>query len=77
MKIAAITLGVLGVLAIAAAIVYYTVPAHSLPAFMGTLKAKAHRVKRGEAALIIGIVLLVASIVLGVISARNSRRAAY
>lgn len=61
MKILALIIGIVGALAIAAAIVYYTVPAHSLPSILGTLHlhTKAKRVKRGEYALIIGIVLWV------------------
>lgn len=79
MKIASIVLAVIGVLAIAAAIVYYTVPAHSLPSVLGTLHlhTNAKRVKRGEAALIIGIVLLVAAGVVFAVDLRNTRHSAY
>lgn len=73
-----VVLGVLGALAFIAAIIYYTVPAHSLPSFMGTLHihTQAKRVKRGEACIIAGVVLWVIAIVLGVVHVRNTRRMA-
>jgi hypothetical protein len=79
MKWAAVIIGIIGALAIVAAIIYYTVPAHSLPSFMGTLHlhTKAKRVKRGEAALIAGIVLLIIAGVLVFVDIRNTRRASY
>lgn len=75
MKILAAILAVIGALAIAAAIVYYTVPAHSLPSILGTLHlhTQAKRVKRGEAALIIGIVLWVAAAVVFFVGMRMDR----
>lgn len=85
MKILAGLLAVLGALAIAAAIVYYTVPAHSLPSFLGPLHSSAHlfvsrtakRAKRGEAALVIGIVLWVVAIIVYAVDRRATRQAAY
>jgi hypothetical protein len=79
-KIIALILGIVGALAIAAAIVYYTVPAHSLPSILGTLHihTKAKRVKRGEAALIIGIVIWVIAAAVFFVGVRMDRsRAAY
>ncbi|MGH9919329.1 MAG: hypothetical protein ACRD6W_10760 [Nitrososphaerales archaeon] len=77
-KIIAGIVGIIGLLAIAAAIVYYTVPAHSLPSILGTLHihTKAKRVKRGESALIVGIVLLVISAILLFVDIRQARRRA-
>ena len=45
--------GFLGLLALVAAIIYFTVPAHSLPSFLGPLHGpnvanNAHRKRRGE-----------------------------
>ena len=52
----------LGVLAVVAAILYFVLPAHSLPAFMGpATHASKHRTKRGIAALVVGVVLLAIS----------------
>jgi hypothetical protein len=66
----------LGLIALAGAIVYFTVPAHSLPSFLGTLpRVKAHRRRRGEAALVIAIVLWVIAAVIYFANARNARRA--
>jgi hypothetical protein len=57
-RIIGVTLLVIGALAIIAGIVYLTVPAHSLPSFMGQVsKANVHRSKRGWAGLIVGICL--------------------
>ena len=57
-------LGIVGLLALIAAIMYFTIPAHSLPSFLGPLhgpgvKAHVHRKRRGEAAIAIAVVLWV------------------
>jgi hypothetical protein len=65
----------LGALALAGAIVYFTVPAHSLPSILGTLpRVKNHRKRRGEAALAIAIVLWVIAAVIYYANARSSSR---
>jgi dipeptide/tripeptide permease len=52
---------VLGILALAAGVIYFTVDAKSLPSFMGQLHTySGHRSHRGIAAVVVGIVLLVA-----------------
>ena len=66
MKWLAAVLGVLGLIALVAAIIYFSVPAHSLPSFLGPLhRVKAHRKRRGEAAIAAAVVLwVIAGIVL-------------
>jgi hypothetical protein len=64
MKWLTAVLGVLGLLALIAAIMYFTIPAHSLPSFLGPLhgpsvKAHVHRKRRGEGAIAIAVVLWV------------------
>jgi hypothetical protein len=66
-------LAILGVILIALAIVYYTVEAHSLPSFMGPIHlghagARVHRKRRGEATLVLGIVLLVVAAIVGLVA---------
>lgn len=59
-NLVAAVLVVLGILAVVAGVIYLTVYAKSLPSFMGQLQTyPGHRSKRGAAALIIGVVLLV------------------
>jgi hypothetical protein len=67
-----IILVVLGILAIAAGIIYYVDPAKSLPAFFPGHAAhlKARHTTRGLAGLIAGAVLLI----IAVIAARAGRR---
>lgn len=58
-KLLAAALVVLGLLAVAAGIVYLTVEAKSLPSILGQLHGfTGHRTKRGIAAFVIGAVLL-------------------
>ncbi len=60
MKWLTAVLGVLGLLALVAAIMYFTIPAHSLPSFLGPLqRVNAHRKRRGEAAIALAVVLWV------------------
>lgn len=68
MKWLALVLGILAVLAGIAAIIYYTVPAHSLPSMLGAVPCpvkhphcSVHRVKRGEAAAVGAVILAVAA----------------
>jgi hypothetical protein len=50
---------ILGALALVAGVIYFMVPAHSLPSVMGRLpKASAHRTKRGLLSVIAGAVLV-------------------
>jgi hypothetical protein len=57
-RVIGMTLLVVGVLALILGIAYMTIPAHSLPPLMGRLKSPtAHRTKRGEGGLVVGIVL--------------------
>lgn len=65
--IIAVVLVILGILAIIAAILYFTEPAHSLPSVLGQItkpphRADAHRTLRGVGALVVGIVLLAAGV---------------
>jgi drug/metabolite transporter (DMT)-like permease len=64
--IIAIVLAVLAVLLIVAAIIFFIEPAHSLPSFMGQIKAPAKRANEtrplhGIAAVVAGVVCLVAA----------------
>jgi hypothetical protein len=60
MKWLTAVLGFLGLLALVAAILYFTIPAHSLPSFLGPIqRVSAHRKRRGEAAIAIAVVLWV------------------
>lgn len=67
--VAAAVLGVIGILLIIAAILYFTTAAHSLPSILGTIKfnghnhsrAYGHRSTRGIVAIIVGIICLVAA----------------
>ncbi len=66
-KIIAVVLVILGILAIIAAILYFTEPAHSLPSVLGQITSPAHRADekrtlRGAGALVVGIVLLAAGV---------------
>jgi uncharacterized membrane protein YidH (DUF202 family) len=68
--IVGVILVIIGILAIIAAILYFTEPAHSLPSILGTIKhppatvhrADSHRTLRAIVALIVGIILLVAGL---------------
>ena len=56
----AAVIAVIAILAIAAAVLYFTVSAKSLPSVLGQVHGFAgHRTKRGIAALVLGVVLLV------------------
>lgn len=67
--VAAIILGVIGILVIIAAVIYFTTDAHALPSIMGTIKYTGHnhsrayspRSLRGIVSLIVGVILLVAA----------------
>jgi hypothetical protein len=57
----AAVIAVVGVLAVVVGIVYLTVQAKSLPGILGQLHGMTgHRSKRGVAALVVGVVLLLA-----------------
>ncbi len=66
-RIAAATiLAIIGVLAIIAAILYFTEPARSLPGVLGAIthpasRADAHRTTRAVVALVVGVVCLAAA----------------
>jgi amino acid permease len=63
-----VILAVVGLLAIVAAVIYYSVPADSLPSFLGTLHhIKAHRRERGRDALVLGVVLLILAAIVGLV----------
>lgn len=62
--IIAVVLGIIAVLLIVMAVIYFIEPAHSLPAFMGQIssppkRADATRPLRGVGALVIAVILLV------------------
>ena len=60
-NLVAAVLVVLGILALVAGVIYLTVTAPSLPSFMGQLHTyTGHRSNRGIAALVVGVVLLLA-----------------
>jgi len=78
MKWLTAVLGVLGLLALIAAIMYFTIPAHSLPSFLGPLhgpavKPHVHRKRRGEGAIALAVVLWV---VAGIVYYVGRRQAA-
>lgn len=84
MKWVTALVAVVGTLALAAGIVFYTVPAHSLPVdslplcsvshVANCVSKTAHRTRLGEAAIVFGVVVWVIAIVLIVVNARNARR---
>jgi len=75
MKWLAAVLGVLGLIALVAAIIYFSVPAHSLPSFLGPLhRVKAHRKRRGEAAIAAAVVLWVIAGILFYVDKRSSTK---
>ena len=54
---------VVGLLVLAAGVIYYTVPGNKLPGFMGQIAhSTAHRTKRGLAGVVGGLVLSAAGI---------------
>ena len=67
--VAAIVLAVIGILAIIAAVIYFTTDAHSLPSILGTIKYTGHnhsraytpRTLRAIVSLIVGVILLIAA----------------
>ncbi len=61
--IIAVILVIIGILAIVAAILYFTEPAKSLPSVLGQITSPVHRAEskrslRGAVALVIGLILL-------------------
>ena len=75
MKWLAAVIGVIGLLALIAGIIYFTVPAHSLPSFLGPLPhaaVKAHRKRRGDAAIAVAVVLWVIAGILFYVDRRQS-----
>lgn len=63
---AVVILAVIGVLAVIAAIMFFTEPARSLPSVLGTIthpasRADAHRSTRGVVSLAIGVICLAAA----------------
>ncbi len=77
MKWLALEIGVLGLLLGVVAIIYLTVPAHSLPSMLGTLPGvKAHRVRRGEAAAVGAVALLIVAAFVAVAAFRAERQTA-
>jgi len=55
----AAVIAVIGILAIVAAVIYFTTAAKSLPSILGQVQGfTGHRTKRGIAALVVGVLLL-------------------
>lgn len=72
-----VVLGVLGLLSLVVAIIYFSVPAHSLPSFLGPLnRVQAHRKRRGEAAVALTVVLAVIAGILFYVDRRSSSKPA-
>ncbi len=59
MRAIGIILLVLGIILLGVGIVYFTVPTHSLPSFMGHAARAGHHTKRGWAGLLLGVILLI------------------
>jgi len=57
-------LALVGVLAIAAAAMYFALPSHSLPSFFPAhyVHSKVHATKHGYAALVLGLALIAAAV---------------
>ncbi|MGE5289565.1 MAG: hypothetical protein ACM3ML_20685 [Micromonosporaceae bacterium] len=75
---AVVVLVIIAVLAIVAGIMYFAEPAKSLPSILGTIthpasRANAHRTLRGAAALVVGVICLVAAWFVGT-RGKSSRR---
>lgn len=63
---------ILSAICVAGAIVYYTVPAHSLPSFIpGSAHANFHHPKRGLVLAVASGVFLIGAVVAGVASSRH------
>jgi hypothetical protein len=73
MRLLIALLAAIGGLILAAGIVYFTVPAHALPSFLGPLRSKGHRVHRGDFATAVGAALFVIALVLSVVPIRPRR----
>ncbi|HUO49679.1 MAG TPA: hypothetical protein VMU09_12690 [Acidimicrobiales bacterium] len=76
----AMAIGGLGILVGIAAVMYYTIPAHSLPSFLGPVahaKAHVHRIQRGQAAAVAAVALLIIAVVIALVSGRSERRQRY
>jgi uncharacterized membrane protein HdeD (DUF308 family) len=70
----AVIIGIIGVLALIAGVIYLTTAAHSLPTFFpGYVKAADYHkhTKRGEAGIIVGILLIVIAIIVWVSGRRR------
>ena len=73
LKWLSVVLGVLGLLSLVVAVIYFSVPAHSLPSFLGPLnRVQAHRKRRGEAAIALAVVLGVIVGILVYVDRRSS-----
>ncbi len=72
-----VVLGVVALLSLVVAIIYFSVPAHSLPSFLGPLnRVQAHRKRRGEAAIALTVVLAVVAGILFYVDRRSSAKPA-
>jgi uncharacterized membrane protein len=72
MKWLTAVLAVLGLVALVFAVIYFTVDAQSLPAFLGPLHhVQAHRKRRGEAVLALAIVLWVIAAIVFFVERRS------
>jgi uncharacterized membrane protein len=65
--VGAVVLAIIGILAVVAAVLYFTEDAHSLPSILGTIAYNGHnhmrayspRTLRGVVAIIVGVILLI------------------
>ena len=64
-KTLTVLLAILGILAIAAGIVYFAEPAHALPSFFPAHShSNKHATKHGIVALVVGVILLVVAVII-------------
>ena len=73
-KVITIVLAVVGVVAIVVGVLYFALPAHSLPHFFPAYSARSHlhATKHGIAALALGVVLIVVAVIIAIWGRRGN-----